>query len=411
MQNVTCILTLAFAAFATSFIAAPALAQNQTEPKQESQQKAVQKKDKDLLEDALKQAGKNRGEFEKLLTHYADNSAGTKAARFLIENMPQNDLESFSAKFLIDNIDFAEKARKTFPWCSDIPEEIYLNDVLPYASVNERRDRWRKDFFDRFSPLVKDCKTASEAAQVLNQKMFGIVKVKYSTKRKKPDQSPYESMEQGLASCTGLSVLLTDACRSVGVPARLVGTPLWVNKRGNHTWVEIWDKKWHFTGACEYDKNGLNRGWFTGIASQADSSKFEHRIYATSFKKDKLHFPMVWAWRNKTIGGVDVTSRYTEKVKSAENLVEVYVDVYPSKGKDRIKARVKITQDGKSIMQGMTRTPAEDTNDRLTFDLEPGKTYQLKIKLENGKSFQVDVKNLKNENHQLLNIMADEYLK
>ena len=36
-------------------------------------------------------------------------------------------------------------------------------------------------------------------------------------------------METGVATCTGLSILLVDACRSVGVPARIAGTPLWSN--------------------------------------------------------------------------------------------------------------------------------------------------------------------------------------
>ena len=91
-------------------------------------------------------------------------------------------------------------------------------------------------------------------------------------------------METGLASCTGLSILLVDACRALGIPARIVGCPLWVNKRGNHTWVEVWDEGvWKFTGAAEYDSKGLNRGWFAGTASTCDSTKPVHCIYASSF--------------------------------------------------------------------------------------------------------------------------------
>ena len=78
-----------------------------------------------------------------------------------------------------------------------------------------------EDFFARFFALVKNCKTPTEAAQILNQKIFGILKVRYSTGRRRADQSPSESIETGMASCTGLSILLTDACRAVGVPARV----------------------------------------------------------------------------------------------------------------------------------------------------------------------------------------------
>ncbi|MEZ6118458.1 MAG: transglutaminase-like domain-containing protein [Pirellulaceae bacterium] len=219
------------------------------------------------LETALTQAGDNRSELEKALQE-AQSDEEVRAVKFLIANMPETDLQSLSADYLLKNVRFAFKAKHQFPWGKNIPMEIFLNDVVPYASINERRDDWREDFYNRFAPLVKDCKTASEAAQKLNENVFGIVNVKYSTRRKKADQSPYESMEQGLASCTGLSVILTDACRAVGVPARMAGTPLWVNNRGNHTWVEIWDGEWKFTGASEPDPQGLNRGWFVDIASQ-----------------------------------------------------------------------------------------------------------------------------------------------
>ena len=78
--------------------------------------------------------------------------------------------------------------------------------------LSERRDDWRADFLKRFLPLVKDCKSAGDAAQVLNRGVFKAVNVSYhATKRRKPDQSPYESMQIGYASCSGLSILLVDA--------------------------------------------------------------------------------------------------------------------------------------------------------------------------------------------------------
>ena len=47
-------------------------------------------------------------------------------------------------------------------------------------------------------------------------------------------------MRQHMASCTGLSVLLVDALRAAGIPARFAGTPAWHDDRGNHSWVEVW---------------------------------------------------------------------------------------------------------------------------------------------------------------------------
>lgn len=257
---------------------------------------------------ALARAGKNRPELEKALR---DVPAGQQAGMaFLIANMPDRDLRTLGADFLLSNVALAYKARAAVAWGAKIPEAIFLNNVLAYANVDESRDPWRQELYDLCLPLVKDCKTPGEAAQLLNRTVFPRLKVRYSTQRNKPHQSPKETIATGKASCTGLSILLADACRSVCVPARLVGTPLWANKSGNHTWVEVWDDGWHFTGACEADPNGLDRGWFVGNAAQAKKDSPEHAIYAASFRKTPLTFPLVWAPQQKDVSAENVTDRY-----------------------------------------------------------------------------------------------------
>jgi poly(3-hydroxybutyrate) depolymerase len=262
-------------------------------------------------EQALAKAKDNRPELERALAAMPRDQR--KGMAFLIANMPDSDLVSLKADFLLSNAELAYKARGEVPWGRDIPEELFFNDVLPYANVDEKRDAWRKEFYDLCMPIAKSCRTPAEAAQRLNSEIFKKVKLQYSTKRQAPNQSPKESIEQGKASCTGLSIVLSDACRAVCVPARLVGTPLWANKSGNHTWVEIWDKDWHFTGACEQDPSGLDRGWFVGNAAQAKKDTLEHAIYAASFRKTKVHFPLVWAVNKRDVPAENVTDRYTKK--------------------------------------------------------------------------------------------------
>jgi predicted esterase len=263
------------------------------------------------VEQALKRAGDNRKELVHALTNIpAEQRPGLT---FLLVNMPEPDLRSLRGDFLLENTDLAYKARKQLAWGEQIPEDVFFNNVLPYANVDEKRDPWRKEMYDLCLPIVKDCKTPTEAAQKLNATVFNKLKVKYSTGRKLAQQSPKESIEQGLASCTGLSILLSDACRSVAVPTRLAGTPLWANKKGNHTWVEIWDGDWHFTGACEPDPAGLDRGWFVAEAAKAIKDSAVHAIYAVSFKKTGVNFPLVWAPDSKNVFAENVTDRYTAK--------------------------------------------------------------------------------------------------
>jgi predicted esterase/transglutaminase-like putative cysteine protease len=267
---------------------------------------------------ALARAGTNRAELVKALrTVPADRRQGLV---FLIANMPDRDLRSLSAAFLLENVALAYQARAQLPWGRQIPEAIFLNDVLPYANVDEARDPWRKQLGELCLPLVKDCKSASEAACVLNAAVFRKLKVRYSTGRKQPHQSPKETIAQGLATCTGLSILLSDACRSVCVPARLAGTPLWANGRGNHTWVEVWDGAWHFTGAAEQDPKGLDRAWFTGDAAQAKADSRLNAIYAASFHRTSLNFPLVWAPDSREVFAENVTARYARPTKAAPRL-------------------------------------------------------------------------------------------
>lgn len=326
------------------------------------------------VEQALAVAGDNRPELEKALDTVPLKERPGMA--FLIVNMPDADLKSLKADFLLSNVELAYKARTELPWGKDIPEEIFLNDVLPYANVDEKRDAWRREFFDLCLPIVKNCKSPSEAAIKLNSEIFKHLKVGYSTKRKAPNQSPKESIETGKASCTGLSIVLSDACRSVCVPARLVGTPLWANKRGNHTWVEIWDRGWHFTGACEQDPNGLDRGWFVGDAAQATKNSFEHAIYAASFQKSKVHFPLVWDMRNRNVPAENVTERYAKKAEPKAPAVRVLIRVFDGE-KKRVAVVVTVTAkvEPTTKVEGRSRGETADTNDILSFDLQPEREY------------------------------------
>ncbi len=328
-------------------------------------------------------AGENRGEIERFVSDTPESQQA--AARFLVENMPRKDLESLSADFLLDHLRLAYEAREKAAWTNQVPDEVFLNDVLPYANVDETREAWRAKLAEICWPLVKDCKSTGEAAQELNRQIFQIVKVRYSTKRKKANQSPSESMEQGLASCTGLSILLVDACRSVNVPARLAGIPSWTNKRGNHTWVEVWhEDDWHFTGAAEYDANGLDRAWFTGDAALADKSNRLNSIYAISFARTDTTFPMVWSRDpENAVFAVNVTDRYTndEEEEVDPNLIDVNIRVWNATKTKRLAMNVEIMLKGSQevLDSGASPNDTADMNDMLLFRLEKHTDYALRI--------------------------------
>lgn len=326
------------------------------------------------LSKAISLAGDNSQQIQSALDKVpSDQRAGME---FLIENMPERDLKALKADVLLENVDIAYQTRANAKW--KIPDEIFLNNVLPYASINETRDNFRKQFSERFAPLVKDAKTPGEAGAILNNKIFKELNVKYSRKRRRADQGPFESIESGLASCTGLSVLLIDACRSVGVPARFVGTPLWADRSGNHSWVEIWDDGWHFTGAAEPTGMELDKGWFIGRSSKAQRDDPLHAIYAVSYKKTPIHFPLVWDRSIKYVSAVNVTDRYVNKAKSLPPNHTLAMFKTYGIGGDRCCTPIKIKdENGKVVYEGKTNDESFDGNDHASVPLKLGESFEV----------------------------------
>ena len=324
------------------------------------------------LDQQLIMAGKNKKEIKKALRKTPRAHRG--GMHWLIKHMPEEDLKSITSDFLLENCEFAYKAWKETSWGKEIPKDVFFEYILPFANLNEKRESWRKDFYYRFSDIMRNSVSAYQAAASLNNKMFEMVGVKYSTKRPKADQSPYESMDAGLASCTGLSILLIDACRSIGVPARFVGTPMWYNNSGNHSWVEIWDNGWHVTGAAEPTGDELNNFWFSGLASRAVEGHPKYGIYAATWKKSYIHFPMNWLPDVTSYNAVDVTASYIKNVD--ENLVPIRIRALDDKG-ERQQVAVVVTGEDNFWFEGTTNSELSDANDHLTLMLPKGKSFTI----------------------------------
>ncbi|MEI6178736.1 MAG: transglutaminase-like domain-containing protein, partial [Verrucomicrobiota bacterium] len=243
------------------------------------------------------------------------------------------------------------------------------------------------EFHKQCGVIVKDCKTATEAVQALNSVFFEQIKVKYGTKRKRANQSPKESIEQGVASCTGLSILLADACRSVGIPARVAGTAMWTQINGNHTWVEVWDGGWHFTGAAEPSVEGLDHGWFNENASKAVANDPVHAIWANTWTPGKDYFPLIWNLSDRSVFAVNVTYRYTSGTQNKapdtaqKSAAKIHLRVLDDYGQ-RVVAQIEcLDKSGKSQQAVTTKAGTADLNDMPTIEVQPATEFILRVAL------------------------------
>lgn len=345
-----------------------------------------------LIDRTIATAGDNAKELKKALKEVPRNEREGMA--FLISYMPERDAKSLSADFLLENVQYAYKARAEFPWAKEVPDSVFLNDVVAYANLNENRESWRKDFYERFKKYVAPCKTMREAIDSVNKNVRDELLVDYNTKREKPDQAPYESMRQHMASCSGLSILLTDAFRAVGIPSRVAGTPAWHDDRGNHNWNEVWiDGQWRFTEY--YPSDDLDQSWFLTDAGKAIKEDVRKAIYAASFKPTGCYFPLVWDENIRYVHAENVTDRYTSLYRAQLSAmpadgshVALRVMVFKDKDHaeasgDRVATNLDVFKGDKQLYGGRSTGATQDMNDVLTFNVE--KNQQYTVKFVNGK--------------------------
>ncbi len=348
----------------------------------------------------IEAAGANGPELLKAITESPKKQREGMA--FVVAYMPAGDRDTLTAAFLLEEVSWAYKARETFPWVKGLPDSIFYNEVLPYASFNETREPWRAMFWEMLYPVVKDIKDERAALDTINKAIAKLTGVEYNTKRRKANQSPSESISQGMASCTGLSILLTDALRTVGIPSRVAGTPMWVTMEGNHNWSEVWlDGQWHFIEY--YPTPALDRSWFLERAGKADKTKPMHWIYAMSWKTTGLDFP--WGWGRgrggNSLPAHDVTDRYislynAQMAESAKG-VRTAIRAYSAGAADRSSASraavdIRVVDDAnKMVAAGTTAGPTADMNDYLVLYLPEGKTLTLLYKDSAGADQSVSV--------------------
>lgn len=256
------------------------------------------------VQEALKEAGENRGALEAVLQK--TDPARKAWAEFLIANLPACDLAQAQPEVLLEHLAYADTARQELPWGVKVPEDVFYHYVLPPRVSQEPLEAWRRYFFEQLFSVVMECKTMEEAAQEVNRWCAERVVFKPTQAR---DQGPLESLKGGYGRCEELSIFYISALRSVGIPARLAWTPYWTIQDNNHAWVEVWaDGRWQYTGACEPGKR-LCEAWFNPVVKRTGlvlTEAFgipdkEPQLYKTGHGEARINVTTIYT-RTGTLG-------------------------------------------------------------------------------------------------------------
>ena len=183
---------------------------------------------------------------------------------FLYAYMPQSDLADYDFDFFDQQVKVACKARETFSWGKNIPDDIFRHFVVVYRVNNENLDTARSYIFHQLKNRIKNM-SMYDAALEVNHWCHEHVDYQPADVR---TSAPLATLKTSHGRCGEESTLTVTALRAVGIPARQCYTPRWAHCDDNHAWVEVWvNGKWYFLGACE-PAPALNMGWFANVSTR-----------------------------------------------------------------------------------------------------------------------------------------------
>lgn len=258
-----------------------------------------------LLEAALQQAGKNRGELEKVLTRYKISPADSlkyKAACFLIENMPNygfhkgqqleqyltyypllqtirgkdikpeviadsirhmygpfhldsldyyKDIETVDSAYLCHNIEWSFKVWQEQPWGKYVSFADFCEYLLPYRIGDEILCRWREDIYRKYNPILDSLRASNKldkedpivAARYLLESISNEQEVYFTTTA--PADLPHvgpKVAQLKSGSCREFTDYVVYVCRALGIPCAIDFMPLRGDENDSHEWVSFADK-------------------------------------------------------------------------------------------------------------------------------------------------------------------------
>ena len=153
----------------------------------------------------LAETGTNRAEVLKALAEAS--AARREGMAFLIEHMPKSDLQSLSALFLLENLNLAYDAWEKSPWREKVSTEMFLNDVLPYACVNEQRDPWRAKLRDSLCAYRRRLQNPGGGRASLEPESYSRCSKSVTAPAESArTKAPAKPSTSGVATCTGLAI-------------------------------------------------------------------------------------------------------------------------------------------------------------------------------------------------------------
>ncbi|MCM1502615.1 MAG: transglutaminase-like domain-containing protein [Bacteroidales bacterium] len=342
------------------------------------------------LERALKLAGSNREELEKVLDRYSKvpgDSLKYRAAVFLIENMPyysyyegtqlnhfleyfpllyevrkqnfgpsvavdsikrqygyldrksldyKNDIAHVDSAYLYDNIEQAFKVWTEQPWGKNVAFKDFCEYILPYRIGDEVLPLWREKYYSEYNHILDNLRNSDGngkespimAALCISDSLLQPGQLYFTSVA--PAELPHagpDAVESRSGSCKELSDFVIYVCRALGIPCAIDFMPIRGDDNVGHFWVSFWDENGELY--CQE---------FSDKVEKVNGSKLWHdsktKVYRKTFGinntiyKDFLHTDDI-ADLFKEPCIIDVTEQYASGYIDKLQIPET--EIYPGK--------------------------------------------------------------------------------
>jgi hypothetical protein len=251
------------------------------------------------VEQALRLAGRNRSELERVLERYKQqpvDSLKYRAACFLIENMPGkyseddkpfeayqemfdhllrlpqaeyireevgdslvktyrltsprkrlSDLEHIKADYLIHTIERSFEVWEGMPWGKDVSFDVFCEDILPYRLGTESLEHWRDIILEQYASLYDSLRTSQMDAPAACRSVYDVIWAKKWDMRALPSSLPSTTYSMLNRTRTGPCPEMVKydiyVMRALGIPVAWDFTPQWPFRSLGHDWFSVLDKQ------------------------------------------------------------------------------------------------------------------------------------------------------------------------
>ena len=155
-----------------------------------------------------------------------------------------SDADTIRSDDMLINIDLAFSQWQTRPWSSTYSEEVFYEYILPYRSVGEPLQDWRKDYLWYFREVPERVGNTRDPVAVMAEVMSYVPRFDYVSSRKEPLPllGPKQLIFREQGACPDLANLMVFAGRALGVAVTYDFTPHWAASSNRHMWNTVVDR-------------------------------------------------------------------------------------------------------------------------------------------------------------------------